>query len=199
MCIRDRGNGTGTADGALALAAAVGMVVGVHDGTADCGPDAQMALAAGFSPVSYTHLDVYKRQVLLLIGRTLHRHGASFHRDLDLGIYFKGKLSLRTLYRHSIGIVHGNGDAARQVDGFFAYTRHRFYTSISHALPDVGQYLSANIVLPGLLIGHHALAGAKDRNPQPAQYAGHLVLPGVHPKARLADPPLSLIHISVCS
>ena len=71
MCIRDR---TGTADSALTFTTAVGMVVGVHHRTADCRADAHVALTSGFTKihqrvlaiaaVSYTHLDVYKRQAL---------------------------------------------------------------------------------------------------------------------------------------
>ena len=44
-------SGPGTSDTSLAFAAAVRMVVGVHDGTADCRTDAHMALAAGLTDI----------------------------------------------------------------------------------------------------------------------------------------------------
>ena len=44
--------------GALALAAAVGVVVGVHDGAADGGTPAHVALAAGLADVDVLVVDV---------------------------------------------------------------------------------------------------------------------------------------------
>ena len=53
-----RGDRAGTAHRALALAAAVGVVAGVHDGTADGGPPAHVALAAGFADVHILVIDI---------------------------------------------------------------------------------------------------------------------------------------------
>ena len=78
MCIRDRLIGgvlllagleahsglaprrhrAGTTDRALALAAAVGVVAGVHDGTADGGPPTHVTLAASLTDLNVLVLDV---------------------------------------------------------------------------------------------------------------------------------------------
>src|SRR5699024_4261222 len=52
------GNRAGTANRALAFAAAVGVVAGVHDGTADGGPPAHVALTAGLAEVDVLMIHV---------------------------------------------------------------------------------------------------------------------------------------------
>src|SRR6516165_1499310 len=56
------------------------------------------------------------------------------------------------------------------------------------SLPDVGEDFPAHTVLLGLLVGHQAARRRDDRDAEPAEHPGQVVLLGVHPKSGLGDP-----------
>src|SRR5689334_19068096 len=55
-------------------------------------------------------------------------------------------------------------------------------------LPDVRQDFATELGLAGLSAGHDSLARADDDDPETAEDAGNVGLPGVDPEAGLADP-----------
>src|SRR6267154_5122953 len=59
---------------------------------------------------------------------------------------------------------------------------------MSFGLPDEREDFAAELGLAGLRAGHDALAGADDHDPETAEHARDVGLPGVHPEAGLADP-----------
>src|SRR6202012_3716339 len=58
----------------------------------------------------------------------------------------------------------------------------------SPPLPDVGEDFPAHAVLLGLLVGHQAAGRRDDRDAEPAEHAGQVVLLRVNPQTGLGDP-----------
>ena len=65
MCIRDRDNGEQALEIAETMVRSGAIDIVVVDSVAALVPKAEIEGDMGDSPVSYTHLDVYKRQHLL--------------------------------------------------------------------------------------------------------------------------------------
>src|SRR5712692_6341147 len=59
---------------------------------------------------------------------------------------------------------------------------------ISASLPDVGEDFPAYSPLVRLLVRHQARGGGDDRDAEPAEHPRQVVLPRVHPQARLGHP-----------
>src|SRR6202012_305315 len=58
----------------------------------------------------------------------------------------------------------------------------------SPPLPDVGEDFPAHAVLLGLLVGHQAAGRRDDRDAEPTEHPGQVVLLRVHAQAGLGDP-----------
>ncbi|CAN4042321.1 Glutathione import ATP-binding protein GsiA, partial [Dysosmobacter welbionis] len=101
------GHRAGTADGCAALAAAVGVVIGVHDGAAHGGTPAHVTLAAGLADVDVLVLDVAN---LTDGGVAVGAHDADLAgRQTDLGVaaLLGHQLSGGAGGAHQLGAVAG--------------------------------------------------------------------------------------------
>ena len=95
-----RGNRSGTADGGFALAAAVRMVVGVHDRTTDSRSPAHVAFPAGFAD----------RDVLMVDVADLADAGVAV--DVDVALFAGGEADQGVVpfLRHQLRHVAGRAD-----------------------------------------------------------------------------------------
>src|SRR2546426_12718884 len=116
----------------------------------------------------------------LRLTRPLDNNGAVLDGDAHLRIQVAAELGFAA--RHHDGMV-GNGDryAAGDLD--------RKLANPTHGSPNVAHDVAAEADPDSLLSGHHAVRGRQNDDPEPAEHAWNLGLPGIDPQPRLADPP----------